>query len=67
MIEFGIVLAWVLTFLANHNPEIFSVPSDTENLSKSAQGRLQAEIIPTCCASLTITFILISEQPTNMS
>ena len=67
MIVFGTVLARVLIFPANHNPEFFFVPSGTEKLSKSAQGRLQAEIIPTCWTCLTISFILISEQHTNMS
>ena len=67
MITFGIVSARVLIFIANHNPAIFSVPSGTEKLNKSAEGRLQAKIIPTCCTCLTITFILISEQPKKMS
>ena len=67
MITSGTVLARVMIFLANNNPENFFVPSGTEKLSKSAQGRLQAEIIPTCCTCLTISFILISEQHTNMS
>ena len=67
MITFSIVLAWVLIFPVNHNLAIFSLLSDTENLNKPAQGRLQAEVIPRCSTYLTITLILISEQPTNMS
>ena len=55
--------------LANHNPAIFSVPptppppQGTEKLNKSPPGRQKALIIPTCCTCLTITLILISEQP----
>ena len=63
MITFGTVSAQVLIFLSKHNPAIFSVPSGTENLNKSVQGRLQAKIIPTYCTCLTTTFILTSEQP----
>ena len=59
MIAFGIVSAWVLIFLVNHNPVIFSVLSGTEKRNKSAQARLLAQIIPTCCTCLTIPFILI--------
>ena len=56
--------------LANCNPKIFYVPPppppDTDKLT-SPPRQIKALIIPTCCACLTITLILISEQPTNTS
>ena len=50
------------------HPAIFFVPPSTEKLhNKFIPGRLQAQIIPTYCTCLAITFILISEQSTNTS
>ena len=53
-----ILLAWVLIFPANHNPVVFSVPSGTEKVNKSAQVRLRVKITPTCCTCLTVILML---------
>ena len=77
MVTFGIVSAWGLTSVADHNPAIFSVPPCTEKLIKFftekcikffhliffVLGNFSAQIILTCCTYLKITFIVISEQP----
>ena len=57
-----------LSLIANHNPANFSAspPQALKNLT-SPPGRQKTLIIPTCCTCFTITLILISEQPTNMS
>ena len=44
----------IILFLVNHNPAIFSVPSGIEKRHKSAQGRLQAQIILMLCQNITI-------------
>ena len=44
----------IILFLVNHNPAIFSVLSGIEKRHKSAQGRLQAQIILMLCQNITI-------------
>ena len=44
----------------------FSNPRGTKKLNKLPRAK-KALIIPMCCSCLTITFVLISEQPTNTS
>ena len=44
----------------------FFYPPDIEKLTKSPPPKeTKAQRIRTCCICLTITFILISKQPTN--
>ena len=50
--------------LAKLNPAIHYAPQALKNLT-SPPARQKALIIPTCCTCLTITLILISEQPTD--
>ena len=59
----------IILFLVNHNPAIFSVPSGIEKRHKSAQGRLQAQIILMLCQNITIlskTYLLkLSDRETG--
>ena len=46
---------------------IFSIALGTENLERPPRKTKSLDIIPIFCTCLTITLILISEQPTNTS
>ena len=54
MIIFDMSYLIIILFLVNHNPAIFSVLSGIEKRHKSAQGRLQAQIILMLCQNITI-------------
>ena len=67
----GIVLACVLNPPSKPQPRIFFLSlralKNVKRENRLRQTTMQAQIIPTCCTYLIITFILISEQPTNTS
>ena len=67
----GIVLACVLNPPSKPQPRIFFLSlralKNIKRENRLRQTTMQAQIIPTCCTYLIITFILISEQPTNTS
>ena len=69
MIIFDMSYLIIILFLVNHNPAIFSVPSCIEKRHKSAQGRLQAQIILMLCQNITIlskTYLLkLSDRETG--
>ena len=69
MIIFDMSYLIIILFLVNHNPAIFSVPSGIEKRHKSAQGRLQAQIILMLCQNITIlskTYLLkLSDRETG--
>ena len=61
------VSAWVMIpLVTNHNSAIISVPPGTEKHQFST-GRQRALTVTICYICLTITVMLISEQPENTS
>ena len=56
--------AWVLIYVAKQNPAFFFCPPQALKFRPSRQKAL---ITPIYCTCLTVTLILISEQPANIS